>query len=129
VNVSAAITIFVTIAIAGAIVVPFVLMLVRKRAEHDDPRAKDPPVPRSFVITISVFGAGLIFGFAGPAIFPNTWWGALMGTLLGKALYVSAMLVLVAFLLPVLQALGLFPKDQSRSTYVQGSRWRNHDPK
>lgn len=128
-NVSAAIAIFVVIAIAGAIFVPLVLFLLRKRAEHDDPRATDPALPRSVVITSSAFVAAIIFGFAGPAIFPGTWWGNFMGTLFGKALYVGAMFVVMAFLLPVLQALGLFPEDPTHSNYVQGSRWRGHDQK
>lgn len=128
-NTSAAIAIFVIIAIAGAILVPLVLFLVRKRAERDDPRAKDPPLPRSVVVTSSVFVAAMIFGFAGPAIFPDTWWGNFMGTYFGKALYVGVIFALMPFLLAILQALGLFPKDPPRSTYVQGSRWRRDDPK
>jgi len=126
-NVGAAITIFVIIAISGAIVVPFALVLVRKRAKGDDPRAKESASPLSIVVTVSVLVAAMIFGFAGPAIFPNTWWSALMGTLMGKAIYVGALLAVTALLLPLLQTIGALPKDQNDSTYETGSRWRNHE--
>jgi small-conductance mechanosensitive channel len=123
-DVTAAIAIFVTIVISSAIVVPVVLVLDRRRARNDDPRAKEAPVPRSIVVMAFVTIAVLIFGFAGPAIFPNTWWGALMSTLIGKAAYVGGMFVLAAFLVPALQAIGLLPKEPARSTYVPNTRWK-----
>jgi hypothetical protein len=68
--------------------------------------------------------AVMIFGFAGPAIFPNTWWGALMSTRIGKAFYVGCMFVVAIFLIPLLQSIGLLPKEPTRSSYVPNTRWK-----
>ena len=126
-NVSAAMAIFATIAVAGVVVIPVVLALMRRSDKRDELRAKDPSVPRSFVIMIFVAIAAAIFGLAGPSIFPGTWWGNFMATLLGKGVFLFCWLVLVGMLTPVLQAIGLLPKEPNRSTYVQGSRWKKND--
>ena len=127
-NVRAAITIFVVIAISAAILVPLFFALERWRARRDDPRVKkEPAASRSIVVMAFVIVALIIFGFAGPAIFPGTWWGNLMDTLVGKALYVGLMLILGVLLVPLFQALNLLPKDPSRSTYIPNTRWKKND--
>jgi hypothetical protein len=126
-NVTAAIAIFATIAVAGVVVIPVVLALMRRSAKRDELWAKDPSEPRSFVIMIFVVIAVAIFGLAGPSIFPGTWWGNFMATLLGKALFLFCVFVLAGMLIPVFQAIGLLQKEPNRSTYVQGSRWKKND--
>jgi hypothetical protein len=83
-HLSAAIAIFATIAVAGLVVIPVILALMRRGARRDELWAKDPPVPLSFVIMIFVIIAAAIFGLAGPSIFPDTWWGNFMATSLGS---------------------------------------------
>jgi hypothetical protein len=126
-NVSAAIAIFATIAVAGAVVIPVVLALMGGSAKRDEPWAKEQPETRSFVIFIFVVIAAAIFGLAGPSIFPGTWWGNFMATRLGKALFLISWFLLAGMLTPVLQAIGLLPEEPNRSTYVQGSRWKKND--
>ena len=126
-HVSAAIAIFATIAVAGVVVIPVVLASLRRGTKRDELWAKDPPVPISFVIMIFVVIAAAIFGLAGPSIFPGTWWGNFMATLLGKSLFLFCLFVLAGMLTPVLQAIGLLPNEPKRSTNVQGSRWKKND--
>jgi hypothetical protein len=126
-SVTAILAIFGSVLVGSVITIPIVLVLARKRARSDAPGTEDPVAPISMVIYVGAFVVVLIFGFAGPAIFPGTYWGSLMGTLLGKGLYfLGTMLVFLIFMRP-LQALGLLPQEPSGSDYVPKSRWRKRE--
>ena len=79
-----ALAIFGSILVASVIVIPIVLMLGRRRARKDAPGTEDPTASTSMIVYIGAFVVVMIFGFAGPAIFPDTYWASLMATYLGE---------------------------------------------
>jgi hypothetical protein len=109
------------------IVIPIVLLLVRRRAGKDAPGTEDPVAPLSMVVYVGAFVVVMIFGFAGSAIFPGTYWAALMETYLGKALYFLGTMLVFLILIGPLQALGLLPPEPGPSSYVPKSRWKRND--
>ena len=86
-NLGAAVAIFATITVAGVVVIPVALALMRRSPKRDELWAKDPAVPRSFVVMIFLVIAAAIFGLAGPSVFPGTWWGNFMATRFGKGAF------------------------------------------
>jgi|SRR5712671_812088 len=116
-----------SIAVASLVVVPVAIALVHRRAKKNAPGTEDRPASIAMVVVVAVNVALLIFGFAGPEIFPGTWWGHFMGHLVGKVTYVIALLVLWSFVIPVLEPCGITPEKRPGSASPNNRSERPRD--